>query len=339
MSTKYTPPKLLVFENKKVYNFDYFTVKERAYFFDLAKHVPKANLGFKSNLYVIVGSKEMRTAEIEINGVRVKAQIPKHIDKFYKIHNQVNQSALNQLLTYIATQANSKSTGCTSAQSTITIQTSGGTTYNLGALITALVNSSTQLTDVFIAVDNSTNSYTAVSEILSPSTQISNSYPFGFTPCQISNLASANLSFTKSSNQSVTFIWALTQDVSGLGVSLSQMGIGYLFLNLSCCYIISGWGISVYNTGGSSIGCSQSGNFLATLGGTLYWISWCTDDSGSSYTVGSIQGIAFTSGIQHYGDCCTFPIATIEWSTPPNSPGSKSPYGPVTWYNALTLLA
>ncbi len=54
LPTKYTVPKLLVFENKKVYNFDYFTVKERAYFFDLAKHVPKANLGFKSNLYVVI---------------------------------------------------------------------------------------------------------------------------------------------------------------------------------------------------------------------------------------------------------------------------------------------
>ncbi len=193
----------------------------------------------------------MRTAEIEINGVRVKAQIPKYIDKFYKIHNQVSQSALNQLLTFIFNSANGGGSSCSGNASTITIQTSSGTTYQLGTLITALVNSSTQLTDVFLAVDTSTNSYTAVSEILNPSTQLCTG---GYSaPCQISNLASANLSFTKSSNQSATIIWALTQDVSGLNASLSQMNIGYLFLNQGCGNCSAVWGITVYETGGSSI--------------------------------------------------------------------------------------
>jgi len=332
-------PKLLVFENKKVYNFGYFTVKERAYFFDLAKHVPKTNLGFKkANLYVIVGSKEMRTAEIEINGVRVKAQIPKFIDKFYKIHNQVNQSTLNQLLTLMFNQAVSPPACSSNASSTITIQASGGATYQLGTLLTALVNSSTQLTDVFIAVDTSTNSYTAVSEILSPSTQLCTR---SGTPCPIPNLASANLSFTKSSNQSATIIWALTQDVSGLNVTLSQINIGYLFVNQGCNFCPTGWGITVYNTGGSSVSCAGSGTFLATLGGTLYMVVWCTDDSGTSYTAGSIQGALLNSGYGLASNAsCSYPIGNVvRWSTPPNSPGSKSSYGPVTWYNALTLVA
>jgi len=308
----------------------------------LAKHVPKANLGFKSNLYVIVGSKEMRTAEIEIKGVKVKAQIPKFIDKFYKVHNQVNQSTLNQLLTFIGNQIHGILTSCNVAPSTITVQTSGGTAYQLSTLLTTLVNSPTQLTDVFIAVDNSTNSYTAVSEILNPSTQFcSNGATSG---CQYSNFANANLSFTKNSNQSVTFIWALTQDVSGLNVPLSQTNIGYLFVNQSCSGCGANFGITVYKTGGTTLTCSsQNGyntNFLATLGGTLYLVIWCPDNTNASYTVSSIQTqVLYTEYCNGCSYNCPFPPVNIVWSTPPNSPGSKSAYGPVTWYNALTLVA
>jgi len=336
---KYTLPKLLVFENKKVYNFDYFTVKERAYFFDLAKHAPKSNLGFKkANLYVIVGSKEMRTAEIEINGVRVKAQIPKYIDKFYKIHNQVNQSALSQLLYDISAAANyNYAPYCSGGGNVITITESGGGTVNLNVLgPTVLVNSSTALTDVYIGYDNSSNSYTAVSESLSAIIQLAP------RNCSIGNIASASLSFTKSSNQGVTFIWALTQDVSGLNANLSQMNLGYLFVAPygTCSGMPAGWSITVYNTGGGTQGCTDTGNFMITLGGTLYLLYWCIDDSSASYTVGSIQSVAVNQG--YCSGCpytCPFPPVNIVWSTPPNSPGSKSPYGPATWYNALTLVA
>ncbi len=145
-------------------------VKEINLFELLVKRMSAGKAHFTSNVMAIVGEGS-REAEINVFGNRIKTTIPRHIDKIVKTHNTLSQDALNGTLfawVYASITGNNPPLYVTSGSGSIVFTTSSGTTYNFTPVVASLYNGSNTYTFIFVANDETTDSYTTTQQQLFP---------------------------------------------------------------------------------------------------------------------------------------------------------------------------
>ncbi len=293
----------------------------------IVKRMNKGKARFGSNVMAIVGE-GVRKAEVNAFGNKVKTVIPKYIDKIMKTHNTISQEALNEtLFAWVDAGAVFYSTVIppiyvTSGSGAIVFTTTSGTEVSLEPTVFVFYNGSNTYTYIFVVNDTSTNSYTVTQEQLFP--QVISVYYYGnWIPYQVNvPLSTANLIVSKSSNQILTFIWAIQVNFSSEITIEGAIGLFYPYYARS------------YNRP------PTSGTFyFVNIGGILYAMGIYTDDSSNAYTQSSVSlgywGLYtgdITGNSNYYNDW-----AYLIVTTPPNPPGSKQSYGAMTWYNGFYL--
>jgi hypothetical protein len=294
----------------------------------IVKRMSKGKARFGSNVMAIVGE-GVRKAEVNAFGNKVKALIPKYIDKIVKTHNTISQEGLNALL-YVwvygsaisASSTNIAPAYLTSGTGAIVFTTTSGTEISFGPAVFVLYNGSNTYTFIFIVNDTSTNSYTVTQEQLFPGAVcnwwLSSRYPYQLTV----PLSTANLIVTKSSNQILTFIWAIQINFS------SEITIGGAI------------GLFYPSYKDSFNSSPTTGPFyFVNVNGVLYAMKISTDTSSNAYTQSSVSvgywglGSPDISGNGNPGGDWAYLVVT----TPPNPPGVKQSYGAMSWYNGFYL--
>ncbi len=312
----------------------------------LAKTMPTGKARFKSNVMAIVGE-GIREAEIDVFGNRVRTLIPRHIDKIVKTHNTISQEALNDLVfvwVYASITANNPPLYVQNGNGSIVFVESSGQQISFSPAVLALPDGTSSFTFLFFVNDTSTNSYTSTQEQLTPWVI----YPANTsTALQLAiPLSTANLVVSKSSNQFLSFVWAVQVNLSS-AVSGSYLyglfqptingwktgffcGTGYIGIE-PCIPALTAF------SGSTTYFSATPSYYFIDMNGILYAVAIATDTSGNSYTPSSISASywGINNTIARYGTGNV--VATLNVTTPPNSPGSKPSYAAVSWYNGFYL--
>ncbi len=308
----------------------------------LVKRMSAGKASFTSNVMAIVGEGK-REAEVNVFGNKVKATIPRHIDKIVKTHNTLSQDGLNGALfawVYASSTQQNPPLYVTQGNGAIVFTTSSGTTYSLTPVVASLYDGSNTYTYIFIVDDTSTNSYTTTQQQLFPWVV----YPFKTDEAlQLSiPLSTANLVLSKSSNQILTYLWAIQvnfsstitpQEAIGL-FNPGALGTGSDFGNVFSAFTGSYTSTLEAFTGSTVYFSTTPSFYFLNVNGVLYAVAIATDSSSNSYTPASISAqywgyFSPTLGTQAY----------LTVTTPPNAPGTKQAYYSVSWYNGLALTA
>ncbi len=306
----------------------------------IVKTASKGHARFTSNVMAIVGE-GIREAEVKVpGGVSIRTKIPRYIDKIVKTHNTITQQALNELVyiwVYASFSGDVPPLYVTNGSGSIVFIESSGQQISFTPAVLAVPNGTNSFTFLFLVNDTSTNSYTVSQEQLTPEV----AYPYNTNDLSNNNwqlnipLSTANLIVSKSSNQFLTFIWAVQLNFSS---SISINGAIGLF---APTYLNDGGfngngfcgGPSLTATSGSTTYFSASPSYyFLNINGILYAVAIATDASSNSYTPNSISA-SYWGYIANSGSTCWKMYLT----TPPNSPGSKPAYAAVSWYNAFYL--
>ncbi|WHA35211.1 hypothetical protein SSRV2_ORF36 [Saccharolobus shibatae rod virus 2] len=258
----------------------------------------KRNVGVKSNVVVQRGyGLEEEEMFIPVLGKLTKVYIPKikNVIEKKETHNQVNVQGLAQWL-YLswvysseAQQYADTSSNITPPNNTITLLNNGSavTTLNANAYV-ILQQTLTGWVWLFIAVDNTTASYTANQIQLDISlfsiTSNSNMYyvPIGAVP----NFATANISITKTSDTYISVSWFISFNITGLTQGTNAI------LNFA-------W--SVYNTtplGGYVPNAVYQGSMAVILFNGVnsnIIFGYVTPSGPSTTTLNSLEGTSFFS--------------------------------------------
>ncbi len=302
----------------------------------LVKTMSAGKAHFTSNVMAIVGE-GIREAEINVFGNKVKTLIPRHIDKIVKSHNTISQNALNETLfvwVYGSVTGNNPPLYVQSGTGSLVFVESSGQQVSFSPAVLALPNGQSTFTFLFLVNDTSTNSYTATQEQLFPMVLRGGNTGDNF---QLANpFSTANLVISKSSNQILSFIWAVQMNLSG---GVSGNGLIGLFSPLSIPNQGGYYGSYLGPVGPNLKAFSGSTTYFnagasyyyINVNGILYAVAIATDTSSNSYTPSSI--LAYYWGFDtNYTD-----VALLSVTTPPNAPGTKASYASVSWYNAFYL--
>ncbi len=304
----------------------------------LVKTMSAGKARFTSNVMAIVGE-GTREAEINVFGNKVKTTIPRHIDRIVKSHNTISQEALNEAMfvwTY-AQSGNPPPLYVQSGTNSIVFVESSGQQLSFSPGLYGFPNGQSSYTFLFIVSDTSTNSYTVTQEQLFPWLVVP--YFTGGNYQLATPLSTANLVVSKASNQTFTFIWAIQLNLSS---AISAQNVYFLF-----CPGCNGWStgrsgtiFSVYSGSTTYFSFTASVDLLyyyINVNGILYAVGIATDTSSNSYTPSSVS-------VTYWGQLNVPPnqgpqtmIGYINVVTPPNPPGSKPSYAPVSWYNGFYL--
>jgi len=200
------------------------------------------------------------------------------------------QYLINAFLTYMRGVTY---TGATAPSSGIAITTSTGQTTTLPFLPPIISATNNSATISFIAVDGSSNSYTATSEeLITESAQ-------NYIP-----IATANLSVTKQSDEVLTLTWVITITIStGTGISYiptptpQSGGVGCAYYGYNGCGICSqNTANSLYPTNGYN--CSPSGLSSQYTNSSFITTQLFTDMFYNTYKTGSSNPfVTFVNGI------------------------------------------
>ncbi len=310
----------------------------------IVKTASKGHARFTSNVMAIVGE-GTREAEVKVlDGVSIRTTIPRHIDRILKTHNTITQEALNAL-TFVWVYASNAGNIAgnvppyyvASGTGSLVFVESSGQQISFSPTVVAVPNGTSSFTFLFLVNDTSTNSYTTSQEQLFPMVLLlTNSSGSAENAYQLSiPLSTANLVVSKSSNQILTFIWAVQLNFSS-GISTNN-AIQLFYpgiLTSSASYGNSFCGNQrLTASSGSTVYFSGiPGYYFINVNGVLYAVAIATDASSNSYTPSSISAPYW--GYQTT-NCGTVYYLTV--STPPNPPGSKPAYAAVSWYNAFYL--
>jgi hypothetical protein len=301
----------------------------------LVKTMSAGKARFTSNVMAIVGE-DVREAEIDAFGNKVKTIIPRYIDKIVKTHNTISQQALNGALLAWAYEANTCEPAPLYLQSgtnSIVFIESSGQQLSFSPGLYGFPNGQSSYTFLFIVSDTSTNSYTVTQEQLFPWLVV----PFhtGGNYQLAIPLSTANLVVSKSSNQILTFIWAIQINLSS---TVQSQNIYFLF-----CPGCNGWSNggcpgAVYAFSGSTTYFSaDQTTYFVNVNGVLYAVAIATDTSSNSYTPSSIAALYWLQTNVAANQPGAQMVGYINAVTPPNPPGSKPSYASVSWYNGFYL--
>jgi hypothetical protein len=309
----------------------------------IVKTASKGHARFTSNVMAIVGE-GIREAEINVFGNKIRTKIPRYIDRIVKSHNTISQNALNALTfvwVYATVTASNPPLYVSNGTGSLVFVTSSGQQISFSPTVLAVPNGVNTFTFLFLVNDTSTNSYSSTQEQLNPWVV----YPYNTnTAFQLSSpLSVANLVISKSSNQVLTFVWAVqvtfASGVSANGViGLFQPHINGWhtgFENWNCATVsLSIPSLTVYSGSSTSFSATPSYYFV-NVNGVLYAVALATDASGNAYVPSSIQATYWA--ITNINTCPNSFMGTISVATPPNPPGSKPSYAAVSWYNGFYL--
>ncbi len=304
----------------------------------IVKTASKGRAHFTSNVMAIVGE-GVREAEVKVpGGGTIRTRIPRHIDKIVKTHNTISQEGLNGALfawVYTSPTWNNPPLYVTNGKGSIVFTTPSGATYSFTPVVASLYNGSNAYTFIFVVNDESTNSYTTTQQQL---------FPWVVYPYYTNNalqlsipLSTANLVLSKSSNQILTYLWAVQVNLSS-AISLS-VAIGLFQPNINGLY--TGLASGGYPTNSSLTATSGSTTYFSgtasyyflNVNGILYAVAVATDTSSNSYTPQSISASYWGMFLPSSGST----VGALTVTTPPNAPGTKASYASVSWYNALYL--
>jgi len=156
----------------------------------------------------------------------------------------------------------------------------------------------------------------------------------------------------KSSNQILTYLWAIQVNLSSTisvlpAIGLFQPNINGWETGFICGYF-TGYGgagtrLCIENmtaTSGSTTNFSGTPSYyFLNVNGILYAVAIATDASSNSYTPTSISASYWAITSPNPSASNGGIIGTLTVTTPPNVPGSKPSYASVSWYNGLALTA
>lgn len=287
----------------------------------IVQTMSKGHARFTSNVMAIVGEGK-RIADVKVPGGTVRTTIPRHIDRILKTHNTISQEALNQL-TFVWVDSsvigNPAPLYLTGGSGVIQFIQGSGQTINFAYNVFVITNTGGSLTFLFLVTDDSGSSYTATQEQLTPFViQGPN-----ITYYQLSSpLSIADLVVSKSSNQVLTFIWAIQLNLSS---NVGGQGLENLFA--PGAQIGNNLSMTVYS-GGSGVFGTVPAYYFLNINGILYAVAIAMDTSSNGYTPSAVGTRFWTAN----GGSSNLSI-----STPPNPPGAKPTYGAMSWYNGFYL--